>query len=155
MSDMPGSRLLRANTYGTALFLITALSGTIHEGFPRTVAAVVASVLFTIGCAVFLWALWLAIQRSRTEAIGMGGLFFLLEPVAPRLVRRPFSVLLAVQFLVGLAAAAATFNVKPFTPLAFGVLVPMFGLGFSGLWAAKYGSFGARERAKTAQPAKQ
>jgi hypothetical protein len=57
--------------------------------------------------------------------------------------------------VVGITAAAATFNVKPFTPLAFGALVPMFGLGLAGLWAAKYGSFGARDRAKTAQPAKQ
>ena len=28
--------------------------------------------------------------------------------------------------------------------LAFGVLVPILGLGLNGLWAATYGSFGAR-----------
>jgi hypothetical protein len=152
---MSGSRLLRADTYGTALFLITALSGAIHEGFPRTVAAVVACVLFMAGCTAFLWAIWLAAQRSRTDAIGMGGLFFLLEPVAPPAVRRPFAVLLIVQFVVGITAAVATRNVRPFTPLAFGALVPMFGLGLAGVWAAKYGAFGARDRAKIAQPTKQ
>jgi hypothetical protein len=28
--------------------------------------------------------------------------------------------------------------------LAFGVLVPLLGLGLNGLWASKYGSFGKR-----------
>jgi hypothetical protein len=29
-------------------------------------------------------------------------------------------------------------------PLAFGVLVPMFGIGMNGAWAARYGSYGPR-----------
>ena len=46
----------------------------------------------------------------------------------------------AVQVVVALVAAA----VHPFTPLAFGTLVPMVGLGFSGLWAVRHGLFPAR-----------
>jgi hypothetical protein len=36
---------------------------------------------------------------------------------------------------------------RPFSPLAFGILVPVFGLGCAGLWAAHHGSFGPREPA--------
>jgi hypothetical protein len=139
MSTMPGSRILRVNAFGTAAFVITAIGGAVQPGFLRTLAAVIA-----LGCAVFMWALLQAFQRSRTDNIGMGGLFFLLAPTAPGVVRRPFTALLALQTLVGLGTAIATFGVKPFTPLAFGVMVPVFGLGLAGLWAARYGQFGPR-----------
>jgi hypothetical protein len=144
MTGMSGARILKINAYGTAAFVITAFGGAIQTGFLRTLAAAVALVLFAVGCAVFVWALLLAFQRSRTDNIGMGGLFFLLAPVAPGAVRRPFTALLIVQTLVGLGTAIATFNVKPFTPLAFGVMVPVFGLGLAGLWSARYGQFGPR-----------
>jgi hypothetical protein len=144
MTAMSGARILKIDAYGTAAFVITAFGGAIQAGFLRTLAAVVALVLFAVGCAVFVWALLLAFQRSRTDNIGMGGLFFLLAPTAPGAVRRPFTALLAVQTLVGLGTAIATFSVKPFTPLAFGVMVPVFGLGLAGLWAARYGQFGPR-----------
>ena len=35
-------------------------------------------------------------------------------------------------------------GLEPFTSLAFGVLVPMFGLAQAGLWGARYGHFGSR-----------
>lgn len=141
---MPGSRLLRTDAYGTAAFTLTAFAGATRDGFLRTIAAIIALLLFSCGCAAFLWALWLAMQRSRTDAIGMGGLFFLLAPTAPGQVRRPFNMLLIVQVVVGLVTAIMTFGVKPFTPLAFGVLVPMFGLGLSGWWGARFGAFEER-----------
>jgi hypothetical protein len=144
MSTMPGARILRVNAFGTAAFVITAIGGAIRPGFLRTLAAVVALGLFAVGCAVFVWGLLRAFDRSRTHNIGMGGLFFLLAPAAPGVVRRPFLALLVVQTVVGLATAIATFRVKPFTPLAFGVMVPVFGLGLAGLWAARYGQFGPR-----------
>jgi hypothetical protein len=144
MNTMSGARILKINAFGTAAFVITAIGGAIQTGFLRTLAAVVALALFSVGCAVFVWALLQAFQRSRTDNIGMGGLFFLLAPTAPGAVRRPFTALLVVQTLVGLGTAIATFNVEPFTPLAFGVMVPVFGLGLAGLWAARYGQFGPR-----------
>jgi hypothetical protein len=144
MTPMPGARILRVNAFGTAAFVITAIGGAVQPGFLRTLAALIALFLFTVGCAVFLWALLQAFQRSRTDNIGMGGLFFLLAPTAPGVVRRPFMALLALQTAVGLGTAIATFGVKPFTPLAFGVMVPVFGMGLAGLWAARYGQFGPR-----------
>ena len=141
---MSGARILKANAFGTAAFVITAVGGSFQAGFLRTLAATVALSLFAAGCAAFVWALLQAFQRSRTDNIGMGGLFFLLAPTAPGSVRRPFNALLVVQTLVGLGTAIATLNVQPFTPLAFGVMVPIFGMGLAGLWAAKYGQFGPR-----------
>jgi hypothetical protein len=48
--------------------------------------------------------------------------------------------LLAAQVVVAVATAAA----RPFTTLAFGVLVPVFGVGLNGLWAARHGRFPPR-----------
>jgi hypothetical protein len=55
-------------------------------------------------------------------------------------VRRLLDGSLAVQVIVGFVTASA----RPFTTLAFGVLVPMFGGGCNGLWGARHGSFGPR-----------
>jgi len=43
---------------------------------------------------------------------------------------------------VVVVAAAA---VRPFTPLAFGTLAPLLGLGFCGWWSARFGIFPARD----------
>jgi hypothetical protein len=42
-----------------------------------------------------------------------------------------------VQVVVAVAVA----SVRPFTALAFSVLVPMLGLGLMALWAARHGRF--------------
>jgi hypothetical protein len=46
-----------------------------------------------------------------------------------------------VQTVVGVGVAAA----RPFTALAFSVLVPMFGLGMMALWGARHGTFTPRD----------
>jgi len=53
---------------------------------------------------------------------------------------------LGVQIVAGIATAA----VRPYTSLAFGVLVPLFGLAMCGLWSATSGVFPAR--AETPEP---
>jgi hypothetical protein len=47
----------------------------------------------------------------------------------------------AVQVVFGLIAA----SIRIYTPVAFGLLVPMYGLGLAGLWGATYGTFPERE----------
>lgn len=59
---------------------------------------------------------------------------------------------LAAQVIVAVATAIARPNTlqegaqgsSRGSTLAFGVLVPVLGLGLNGLWAATYGTFGAR-----------
>jgi len=81
-----------------------------------------------------------AIGRSRYEVVTMGGVFFLGDQVAPARVTRTLRLLLAAQVVVAVAVAA----VRPFTALAFGVLVPMLGLGLMALWGARHGRFRAK-----------
>lgn len=94
-------------------------------------------VLFALGCGAFLWAFALAVERSRAELIGIGGLFFL-SGCAPAGVQRSMLAALAVQTTVPVAVAV----VRPFT--AFAVLAPMWALGLAGLWGARHGVFLAR-----------
>lgn len=95
---------------------------------------------FVVGSALFVVAMVVAAGRSRTETIGIGGLFFLAGS-SPAWARRRLLGLLAAQVVVAVAAAA----VRPFTPLAFGTLAPMLGLGCCGFWAARHGIFPPRD----------
>ena len=84
----------------------------------------------------------MAVSRSRTDEMGIGGLFFLAGDVAEAEPRRHLRLSLTVQTVVALVAA----SVRLYTALAFGVLVPILGLALMGLWGAKYGRFDARVR---------
>ena len=132
--------IVRANAGGTAVFALTAVAAVATKA-ATVPAAAVALGLFAAGIGIFFWAYAIAVNRSRTDAIGIGGLFFLAgEETAPKGIKRAFLGLLAVQAVVGLGTAAA----RPFTSLAFGVLTPLFGLALTGLWGARHGRFGSR-----------
>jgi hypothetical protein len=136
--------MIRASWIGTALLTITAVGDVVTAGL-KVPAFVVAVGMFAVGTGVFVAALVIAAGRSRTEEIGMGGLFFL-QGTAPRRVQVHLLGSLAAQVVVAVATAAA----RPYTSLAFGILAPVYGLGLAGLWAARHGSFAPRviERAR-------
>ena len=142
MSETSGAELVNIAWLGTGAFAATAIGAAIAPDLLDIPALVVALVLFAAGCVCFLWGFGVAVSRSRTDEIGIGGLFFLAGS-APASVRRPLLTALAIQVVVAFATAA----VRPFTSLAFGILVPVFGLGITGLWGARHGTFPAR-RAK-------
>jgi len=146
-TDGVGRRIVTASRVGTAVFAVTATAAVIDKDAFGLVNVVVSLALFGVGCVVFLWAFGVAVNRSRTDAIGIGGLYFLAGS-APRRVQVALLVPLAVQ--VGVALVSA--GLRPFSSLAFGVLVPMFGLGQAGLWGARYGSFGRRADAEGPNP---
>lgn len=135
----PGRGIITVSRVGTALFTVTALAAVVDRGRFGVVAVAVDLTLFFIGCVVFLWAFAVAVNRSRTDAIGIGGLYFL-QGSAPSAVQ----VALLVPFAVQVVVALVTAGLRPFTSLAFGVLVPMFGLAQAGLWGARHGRFGPR-----------
>jgi hypothetical protein len=138
--DGAGAGLVRLDWAATAVLAAsTALSAALL-GDVRYVGVAVALVSFAGGCVAFLWAYGIAVQRSRSDAIGIGGLFFLAGPVAPKRVKMLCNGALAVQVAVSVAGA----SVRPFTTLAFGTLAPMLGIGINGLWAARHGRFPAR-----------
>lgn len=138
-----GRRIITASRAGTAVFTVTATAAVVDKDAFGLANVVVSLILFAIGCVVFLWAFGVAVNRSRTDAIGIGGLYFL-QGSAPRRVQVALLVPLAVQVAVALVSA----GLRPFSSLAFGVLVPMFGLGQAGLWGARYGWFGPRSDAE-------
>lgn len=130
---------VRANWIATGVFTVTAFAADFVP-FMRVPAAVVALVLFAVGTVVMGAALLIAANRSRESAISIGGLFFLGDGVAPKDVQRQLMAALAVQTVVGLVTAA----LRPYTSSAFGVLVPILGLGVAGLWGARHGTFAER-----------
>jgi hypothetical protein len=125
---------------GTAVFTVTGVAAAVAEP-ARPVAVAVSLALFVLGTAAMALALLRAAGRSRTDEVTVPGVFFLTES-APPAVRRHLLGALAVQVVVALATAAA----RPFTSLAFGILVPVYGLGLAGLWGARHGQFGPRRR---------
>ncbi len=137
--DPLAARLVQASWMGTGLLAVTAIPAAIAPDTFVTPAVVVSLVLFVAGTVAFLWAYVVAIGRSRADLIGMGGLFFLAGS-APRSVQQSLWASFAIEVVVAVATASS----RIFTPLAFGVLAPMFGLGIIGLWGAKFGTFPPR-----------
>lgn len=134
-----GQAIINLSWAGTAVYAALALAGTIVPDWFAVPTAALSGVLFVIGCVLFLWAYGVAVARSRTDAIGIGGLYFLADS-APRVPK----FRLRLSFAIEIVAAIVSSSVRPFTPMAFGFLVPVFGLGAMGLWGARYGTFEPR-----------
>ena len=143
------SRTVRLDLAGTALFVVAlalAVPFRTHR-WAQVLIAVVSLVLFAVGVATSLWAYTSALERSRVEEVGVANLYLLTGATAPRPVKRAMTIALTVQVVAALAGASvgvAGLKGNQVNALAFGVLVPMFGIGMNGLWAARYGSYGPR-----------
>jgi hypothetical protein len=155
---LPGRTIVRSNVVGTVIFVVSSVAAAIvFDGWVKVQGAVVALGLFAVGVAVFLWGYWSAVQRSRRDEMAVAELYFLMGEAIPRRVKRVMNACLITQTVVALATALA----RPNTPagdsidgvtggstagstLAFGVLVPVLGLGLNGLWAAVHGRFPPR-----------
>jgi hypothetical protein len=134
----PGALLIKASWTGTAVFALTSTVSVFSTTF-RPVGVASALVWFALGCVTFLWAYAICLERSRTEELAVTTIYFLAGS-APRSVRLSLMGSLAAQLVIAFAAA----SLRPFTGLAFGILVPMYGLGVAGLWAARHGTFPPR-----------
>lgn len=134
--EIPGRAIIAASWGSTALFALVSVPAAIDPERFVGLFFGVSVVLFFAGCALFVLDLVLAAARSRDDAMGIGGLFFLLGS-APRPVQVHLLGSLAAQVVVAVVAAA----LHPFTPLAFGTLVPTVALSLCGLWAVRHGLF--------------
>lgn len=147
-SRRPGQVIVTANVVATALFGVSATVAAVVFSPPmRAQAVAISLILFAAGVATFLWGYWSAVQRSRRDTIGVAALFLLLGSVAPPRVRRTMSACLGAQVTVALVTALSRPETdgRPGSSLAFGILVPMLGLGLNGLWGAEHGSFEHRD----------
>jgi hypothetical protein len=141
VDPVAGRAVVLADTVGTALFAGTAiLEAVLLRRWTEVLGVAVAMSLFVLGCVAFMVGYARAIQRSRTEELSVTGLFLLVGPAVPSPVKWRLGLLLAAQVAVALVTALA----RSFTPLAFGILVPVFGIGLNGLWAAQHGRFPRR-----------
>lgn len=140
-----GGVIVRFDVAATVVFAVSAVTAAaVFEGPAMTIAAAVSLALFFVGIAAFLWSFWNAVQRSRDEDVAVTQLYLLTGGVAPPRVRTTMLLALGAQCVVGLGTAIARPNApdgSPGTSLALGVLVPIFGFGLNGLWAAFHGRY--------------
>ena len=134
-----GKGILRATVIGTVVFVVVGFAAAIVQGALTGVYVALSLFEFLVGMIVFALAFFRAIDRSRTEAIGIGGLFFA-SGSTPKRVQAILMVSLTVQVIASMVVA----SIHLYTALAFGVLAPMWALGFTGLWVAAYGTFPER-----------
>lgn len=135
-SSFAGQGILRATMLGAGVFALLGVAAALAPDSLTSAYVIVSLVEFFVGIVVFALAFLRAIDRSRTEAIGIGGLFFA-SGSSPKRVQFVLMISLVVQVVVSIAVAS--FHL--YTALAFGVLAPMWALGFTGLWVAAYGTF--------------
>ncbi len=141
------SGIVRLDVAGTVLFAASAIAAAVvFDDTFRVIGVVVALALFAIGVFAFLSGYWTAVQRSREDDIAVAQLYFFGGDTAPASVKRSMLLALAAQVVVALGTAIARSSTDghPGSTLAFGILVPMFGLGLNGLWCARYGQFRPR-----------
>ena len=135
-----GQAILNWSWFGTAVFTLTAVTATIWPDWFQWPNSVVSVVLFAAGTVAMVWALLIAVERSRHQVIGIAGLYFAVGS-APTQVQRILLSSLAVETVVALSTA----SIRSYTPSAFGILVPVWALGLTGLWCARYGEFEVRQ----------
>lgn len=137
IDELPGAGIVQASMVTTAVFVVTAVAAT---AFPDEVGVPVAIVdvgLFVAGTVIFVLALLEGLDRSRTEQVEIGALFFLTGSTAPRAVKVRLLGCVVLQVLVALVSS----SIRVYTEVAFGILVPMLGLGLTGRWGALHGAF--------------
>ena len=148
MGVMQGSFLVKCNLVLTSIFVVMSIVAAVTFTSPwKTIGVVVSLGCFSVGIVAFLWGYWTAVQRSRTDNISVAALYFLVDKCAPQSVARLMNGALGIQVVVAVATAISrtTTDGRAGSTLAFGVLVPMMGLGLNGLWGATYGAFAPRQ----------
>jgi hypothetical protein len=148
---IPGRAIQVLSWFSTTLFAAVTVAAVINPDRFVGLFFLLSVGLFAFGSLLFIADIALAASRSRDDLMGIGGLFFL-AGCAPRSVQLSLLGSLLAQVLIACIAAVA----RPFTPLAFGTLVPILGLAFCGFWAVRFGFFPSQRDLSTqrAQPAR-
>lgn len=137
-----GASLVTASWVATGIFTAAATVATVFPDQLARPVAVFDCLLFVAGLVAFGVAFARAVNRSRTERIEIAALFFLAGATAPTSVKRN----LLGSFTVQIVVAMVTSSIRLYTSVAFGILVPMLGLGLAGVWGATHGRFPPRDR---------
>ena len=143
------SLIVRSNILFTGVFtVLTLVAAWLFTPGLRVMIVAVDLALFAIGCFAFILSYFSAVQRSRTDEISVAGLFALTGGVAPRRITMVMNSCLSAQVVVGLIGTIVRSSTdgRAGSTLAFGVLVPIFGLGLNGLWSSRLGVFPPRQQ---------
>lgn len=141
---MPDDPVVKPAVWGTVAFVVASAMVVANDDAAAFVL-VFDLILFALGLLAFVRTLFTAAERSRTEELSVAGIWFLGGGSAPKDIRIWLLGCLAVEVVVALVSA----SLRPYTAAAFGVLVPMFGLGLCGLWAVRSGTFPPRSSSRT------
>ncbi len=133
-----GAAIITSAWVGTLVFVATTALAVIVPSARIPVVAV-DLLLFVAGSGLYLWGWGVAAGRSREDEISLWNLI-LLEDVAPPAVRLRLLGAVAIQVVVAAATCWIT------AALAFGWLVPVWGVAHCEFWAARYGVFVPRPR---------
>jgi hypothetical protein len=139
---VPDDPVVRPAVWGTVAFAVVSVMGMTGGDGVAPFVIVFDVILLALGILAFVRTLLVAAERSRTEELSVAGIWFLTG--APTPIRVWLLGALALQVVIGFVGGA----VDP-EPGAFGVLVPVFGLGLCGLWAVRSGSFPPRRSGRT------
>lgn len=128
---------IRSTTAFTAFSALTYLT----EDSLDLVYAIVCGVVFVIGVLLFALGMWNGIQRSRVDEVTLTGLVAIDGTHVPRSARNLLWLSVAVQIIVSIGFA----SLRPFSQQAFGLLVPVLGLGLATLWGSRFAAFHPRD----------
>ena len=137
--SLTGFRIGLANLVITVKFALFSVLAAVFGDALYAYMTIFSLTLSALGCAIFLRALFHLAGRSRHEEVSVAGAFLLLEEAAIG-AKAFFWSMLGIQLASALIAAGTRF----YTPLAFGILVPVFGVGMMSLWGAKHARFPAK-----------
>lgn len=143
-TTLPIARLRRADEVVTGAQLVAMVIAFLGSDSIRGVIAIGCVVVFLAGAVLFTWAFLIAAGRSRIEEVTVAGAFFLGAGSTTKENQRWAYGLLTAQSLIGIAAASA----DPYTAMAFGILVAMFGLGAIAFLGSAHGAFRPRKSTK-------
>lgn len=142
-----GVAVVRLNVLGTLVICAAGALGLVSAGVAQGVLAPVSGAMALVGMAGFVWSYLHAVNRSREHEISVSQLYFAVGSVAPPRVKRALQGCLAVQVVAAIVVMVAGFSQtdpEEFNWAACIIVTPLFGMGITGVWVARFGSFGPR-----------
>ncbi len=141
-TDMPGAdKIINASLISTAGFgALSAATYLFAERLDVTFA-VVCGLVFVAGTLLLGLGIWNGIQRSRVDDVTLTGLLSVDSSHVPASARNRLWLAVVLQIVISVLFG----SLRPFTQQAFGLLVPILGLGFAGLWGSRFAVFHPRE----------
>ncbi len=137
--QVPGQLVIGASVGTTTVFVVLTVMAVIWTERLEGPYLAYSFVAFLLGMGIFLVDLLLAASRSRSDAMGIGGLFFLAGS-APTTAARTMNLSLAAAIIASIIGAL----MRSRTAVIFGTLEPILPLALSGLWSVRFGNFPLR-----------